>query len=306
MPELGRVRTFDTGRFGDAQSDRWGYNQSSVLDFTGRHVLPIWRILKADNKFQQYSFEHIAFHVLGQRSVLPSGDTRSKGPFLTDSLSRSVPRWSHRTLSDWYQSEDPSKIARVFHYYRNRVEMDVEMLDAAEIVDQSWYVRLSGSLGCQVWLSGFTHSESARVFGVDFHSVRTRGSQFKVESVMFKISKPESFMLLSPNRVQVREAEPVATLPTSLISRSTGRAPERRRVPATHHGAAERVLQRTFAGHGLPVPVPFRHDRVQLLLLVRPSCRHGIASRADASACPLRSERASDASAPLRARTSSA
>jgi len=48
------------------------------------------------------------------------------------------------------------------------------------------------------------HSESARVFGVDFKSVRTRGSQFKVESVMFKISKPESFLLLSPNRVQVR------------------------------------------------------------------------------------------------------
>ncbi|BGP52794.1 DNA polymerase zeta [Rhodotorula sphaerocarpa] len=180
VPELGRVRTFDTGRFGDAQSDRWGYNQSSVLNFTGRHVLPIWRILKADNKFQQYSFEHIAFHVLGQR----------------------VPRWSHRTLSDWYQSEDPSKIARVFHYYRNRVEMDVEMLDAAEIVDQS--------------------CESARVFGVDFHSVRTRGSQFKVESVMFKISKPESFMLLSPNRVQVgrqnaAECQPLIMEPQSAF-----------------------------------------------------------------------------------------
>lgn len=63
------MRVLDTGRFGDAQSDRWGYNQSSVLNFTGRHVLPIWRILKADNKFQQYSFEHIAFHVLGVRCV---------------------------------------------------------------------------------------------------------------------------------------------------------------------------------------------------------------------------------------------
>ncbi len=94
----------------------------------------------------------------------------------------------------------------MLNYYRNRVEMDIEMLDAAEIVDQSWCVcrilrvvavfhpRLTTRVG---------DSESARVFGVDFHSVRTRGSQFKVESVMFKISKPESFMLLSPNRVQV-------------------------------------------------------------------------------------------------------
>ncbi|GAA5965048.1 hypothetical protein JCM8115_005696 [Rhodotorula mucilaginosa] len=180
VPELGRVRVLDTGRFGDAQSDRWGYNQSSVLNFTGRHVLPIWRILKADNKFQQYSFEHIAFHVLGVRT----------------------PRWSHRILSDWYTSDDPAKVARVFNYYRNRVEMDIEMLDAAEIVDQS--------------------CESARVFGVDFHSVRTRGSQFKVESVMFKISKPESFMLLSPNRVQVgrqnaAECQPLIMEPQSAF-----------------------------------------------------------------------------------------
>ncbi|KWU46737.1 DNA/RNA polymerase, partial [Rhodotorula sp. JG-1b] len=180
VPELGRVRVLDTGRFGDAQSDRWGYNQSSVLNFTGRHVLPIWRILKADNKFQQYSFEHIAFHVLGVRT----------------------PRWSHCVLSDWYTSDDPAKVARVFNYYRNRVEMDIEMLDAAEIVDQS--------------------CESARVFGVDFHSVRTRGSQFKVESVMFKISKPESFMLLSPNRVQVgrqnaAECQPLIMEPQSAF-----------------------------------------------------------------------------------------
>ena len=223
MPELGRVRVLDTGRFGDAQSDRWGYNQSSVLNFTGRHVLPIWRILKADNKFQQYSFEHIAFHVLGVRCVAfripPSGFVLS-GCTQTLSPCR-TPRWSHRILSDWYTSDDPAKVARVFNYYRNRVEMDIEMLDAAEIVDQSWYACrfrrvMSGSQPRLTTQVG--DSESARVFGVDFHSVRTRGSQFKVESVMFKISKPESFMLLSPNRVQVcRSSSPPESRISELI-----------------------------------------------------------------------------------------
>lgn len=42
------------------------------------------------------------------------------------------------------------------------------------------------------------------MFGVDFYSVLTRGSQFKVESVMFKITKPENFMLPSPSREDVR------------------------------------------------------------------------------------------------------
>jgi DNA polymerase elongation subunit (family B) len=47
-------------------------------------------------------------------------------------------------------------------------------------------------------------SEFARVFGVDFASVMFRGSQFKVESFMFRIAKPESFVLVSPSKQQVR------------------------------------------------------------------------------------------------------
>jgi DNA polymerase zeta len=45
--------------------------------------------------------------------------------------------------------------------------------------------------------------EFARVFGVDFFSVISRGSQFKVESFMFRIAKPESFVLISPSRQDV-------------------------------------------------------------------------------------------------------
>lgn len=46
-------------------------------------------------------------------------------------------------------------------------------------------------------------SEFARVFGVDFNSAMTRGSQFKVESFMFRIAKPEGFVLISPSREAV-------------------------------------------------------------------------------------------------------
>lgn len=47
------------------------------------------------------------------------------------------------------------------------------------------------------------YREFARVFGVDFFSVLSRGSQFKVESFMFRIAKPESFVLLSPSKEDV-------------------------------------------------------------------------------------------------------
>lgn len=46
--------------------------------------------------------------------------------------------------------------------------------------------------------------EFARIYGIDFASVLNRGSQFRVESVMFRIAKPESFVLLSPSREEVR------------------------------------------------------------------------------------------------------
>lgn len=46
-------------------------------------------------------------------------------------------------------------------------------------------------------------SESARILGVDFMSVLTRGSQFKVESIMFRIAKQENYILISPSKEQV-------------------------------------------------------------------------------------------------------
>jgi DNA polymerase elongation subunit (family B) len=47
--------------------------------------------------------------------------------------------------------------------------------------------------------------EFARVFGVDFFSVISRGSQFKVESFMFRIAKPEGFVLRSPSKQEVTQ-----------------------------------------------------------------------------------------------------
>jgi DNA polymerase zeta len=47
-------------------------------------------------------------------------------------------------------------------------------------------------------------SEFARVYGVDFSDVYMRGSQFKVESFMFRLAKPESLILQTPSKDEVR------------------------------------------------------------------------------------------------------
>ncbi|KAK5259091.1 DNA polymerase zeta, partial [Exophiala xenobiotica] len=63
-------------------------------------------------------------------------------------------------------------------------------------------------------------SEQARLLGVDWFSVISRGSQFKVESLMFRIAKPENFILVSPSRRQVGGQNALECLPLVMEPQS--------------------------------------------------------------------------------------
>jgi len=49
--------------------------------------------------------------------------------------------------------------------------------------------------------------EMTRLYGVDFESVLTRGSQFKIESVLIRVAKANDILLLSASKVQVAHQE---------------------------------------------------------------------------------------------------
>ncbi|KAI0068183.1 hypothetical protein BV25DRAFT_1793280 [Artomyces pyxidatus] len=98
-------------------------------------------------------------------------------------LHRRVPKYTPLTLTEWFNSPVSSHGAKLLRYFIGRCTMVLEMLDASETITKT--------------------AEFARVFGVDFFSVISRGSQFKVESFMFRIAKPESFVLLSPSKKDV-------------------------------------------------------------------------------------------------------
>ena len=117
-------------------------------------------------------------------------------------------------------------------------------------------------------LLSFSYSEFARVFGVDFRSVRTRGSQFKVESVLFKLSKPESFMMLSPSRTDVSDKSAHVTIVSAQCDCPAGRSTKRRRVSTSHYGTAVRLLQRTARRLGLHFTLSLLRHCSQLLLVV--------------------------------------
>lgn len=115
-------------------------------------------------------------------------------------LHKRIPHYSWRSLTEWYQSGKVRDLSRVLNYYKARARLDIDILESNELIPRT--------------------SEQARLLGVDFFSVFSRGSQFKVESIMFRIAKPESFMLVSPSRKQVGGQNALECLPLVMEPRS--------------------------------------------------------------------------------------
>jgi DNA polymerase zeta len=175
--ELSRVKSQAHGRFGK-DNDRWGFNRTSSIRVTGRHMINIWRAMRSELNLLQYTMENVVFHLLHRR----------------------IPHYSFRDLTEWYESGKPRDFMKVVDYYVSRVQMNLEIIESNELISRT--------------------SEQARILGVDFFSVFSRGSQFKVESLMFRIAKPENFMLVSPSRKQVGQQNALECLPLVMEPQS--------------------------------------------------------------------------------------
>jgi DNA polymerase zeta len=175
--EFSRMKSQSHGRFGK-DNDRWGFNHTSTIIITGRHMVNIWRAMKYELNLLQYTLENIAFHFLHRR----------------------IPHYSHKDLTSWYRSSKSRDVAKVLDYYINRVQIDLEILEKNELVART--------------------SEQARLLGVDFFAVYSRGSQYKVESLMFRIAKAESFVLVSPSKKQVGQQNALECLPLVMEPQS--------------------------------------------------------------------------------------
>lgn len=175
--ELSRMKSQSHGRFGK-ENDRWGFNTTSTIRVTGRHMINIWRAMRGELNLLQYTMENVAWHLLHRR----------------------VPHFSHKTLTSWYRSGKPHDLSRLLRYFQSRTRVDLQILEANELIPRT--------------------SEQARLLGVDFFSVFSRGSQFKVESIMFRIAKPENFVLISPSKKQVGGQNALECLPLVMEPQS--------------------------------------------------------------------------------------
>lgn len=175
--EFSRMKSQSHGRFGK-DADRWGFNTTSTIRVTGRHMINIWRAMRGELNLLQYTMENVVWHLLHRR----------------------IPHYTHRTLTNWYTNGRHRDLAKCLRYYTTRTRMDIQILEENELIPRT--------------------SEQARLLGVDFFSVFSRGSQFKVESIMFRIAKPENFVLVSPSRKQVGGQNALECLPLVMEPQS--------------------------------------------------------------------------------------
>ncbi|KAI9733336.1 MAG: DNA polymerase zeta [Cirrosporium novae-zelandiae] len=175
--DLSRMKSQSHGRFGK-ENDTWGFNHTSTIRITGRHMINIWRAMRGELNLLQYTMENVVFNLLCRR----------------------IPHLSYHDRTIWYQSGNPKNLVKVLDFYLSRVRLDLDILERSELIPRT--------------------SEQARVLGIDFFSVFSRGSQFKVESIMFRIAKPENYLLISPSRSQVGQQNALECLPLVMEPQS--------------------------------------------------------------------------------------
>ncbi|KAI8058211.1 hypothetical protein BDF22DRAFT_664475, partial [Syncephalis plumigaleata] len=94
-----------------------------------------------------------------------------------------IPKFENSILHKWFIGDSMLHRWRAISHFFNHITYKLELLEARQVIE--------------------TTSEFARVFGVDFMSILTRGSQFKVESLLLRVAKLSNYVLLSPTRKEV-------------------------------------------------------------------------------------------------------
>lgn len=112
-----------------------------------------------------------------------------------------VPQHSYKLLSHFWEHKTSRLRHITVEYYLIRVVGIVRLLDQLDFVNRT--------------------SELARLFGIQFYEVLSRGSQFRVESMMLRLAKPLNFVPCSPSIRQRAQMRAPASLPLIMEPEST-------------------------------------------------------------------------------------
>lgn len=155
--------------------DPFAAKRTSTFQVPGRICLNIWRVLMAELVLRSYSFESVALAV----------------------LLRNYPRYRQPLLRLYFHGDPaahrPARPDLVARYFGARAKANVELLLRTDVLSRA--------------------CEFARLFGIELFSVVSRGSQFKVESLMVRLAHLDNFLCFSPSRPDVARMRAPECLP---------------------------------------------------------------------------------------------
>ncbi|XP_005990940.1 DNA polymerase zeta catalytic subunit isoform X2 [Latimeria chalumnae] len=102
-------------------------------------------------------------------------------------LHQRYPLFTFRVLSDWFDNKTDLYRWKMVDHYISRVRGNLQLLQQLDLIGRT--------------------SELARLFGIQFYHVLTRGSQYRVESMMLRVAKPMNYIPVTPSiqqRAQMR------------------------------------------------------------------------------------------------------
>ncbi|XP_072974935.1 DNA polymerase zeta catalytic subunit isoform X1 [Typha angustifolia] len=108
-------------------------------------------------------------------------------------LRRKIPLIPCRILNKWFSSGPGRARYRCIEYIMERAKLNLQIVNQLDMINRT--------------------SELARVFGIDFFSVLSRGSQFRVESMLLRLAHTQNYLAISPGSHQVASQPAMECLP---------------------------------------------------------------------------------------------
>ena len=107
-------------------------------------------------------------------------------------LQRREPKFSYDCLTKAYEKGYPNR-CKIFEHIFTQMELAYKFMDTLDLINRSVTM--------------------AKTYGIDLQSVESRGTQYKVESLLSRIARINKFLLLSPSTEQVRNQNILEVIP---------------------------------------------------------------------------------------------
>ncbi|KAK0600215.1 hypothetical protein LWI29_012749 [Acer saccharum] len=108
-------------------------------------------------------------------------------------LRQKTPSIPYKVLTKWFSSGPGRARYRCIEYVVGRAKLNLEIMNQLDMINRT--------------------SELARVFGIDFFSVLSRGSQYRVESMFLRLAHTQNYLAISPGHQQVASQPAMECIP---------------------------------------------------------------------------------------------